>query len=269
MSYIVRKLRNLPTFSVKHAVTKIIHSLHDTKKDAIAQMKILNGVPTKITGGAMAMSGLSPAAKKILTYLKSLYPVKTLKQIGDKVLATLSKKKGGMFNRFFGKKGDDNKKNPERKTIRSADEIEALQNNTEDMVNEWDRVGIKELYEDGVINAAERRELLDLMGARDGNRLAEQVTGDPQALAQYRALNEQINHNINMFLEREAERHIEGKGRNRMRGGNSSIVGSVASFIINSLDYSSAYTFGLYLSALSGGEYKAKDTANYLYNTPR
>ena len=152
MSYIVRKLRNQPTFSVKNAMSGVVHSLHATKANATKQVKLLNAidhefVPTKMTGGAMP--ALPTAAKKILTYLKPLYSVKTLKQIGDRVLALLSKKKGGM------------------------------------------------------------------------------------------------------------------------RGGSSSLVGSVASFIINSLDYATAYAFGLYLSALSGGEYKAKDTASTLYNKPR
>lgn len=152
MPYVIRKLRNQPTFSVKNAISGVVHSLHSTKANATKQVKLLNAidhgfVPTKMKGGAMPV--LPAAAKKMLTYLKPLYSVKTLKQIGDRVLALLSKKKGGM------------------------------------------------------------------------------------------------------------------------RGESSSLVGSVASFIINSLDYATAYALGLYLSALSGGEYKAKDTANYIYNKPR
>jgi len=56
MPYIVRKIRNQPLFSVKNAISGVVHSFHATKANAKKQVRLLqaidNGfVPTKMTGG--------------------------------------------------------------------------------------------------------------------------------------------------------------------------------------------------------------------------
>lgn len=146
--------------------------------------------------------------------------------------------KGGMFKKLFGKKDDEKK--PERKTIRSANEVLALQNNTEDFDNEWNAKGIQELFEDGIMNEAQKQELLNLISARNANRVAADMTGDPAAKNNYDRLNAQINANINILLDLERERHIEGKGfRHRKRHSSGGAVLLPKGHLANKLDLSS------------------------------
>ena len=94
--YILRKVRNQSLFSVKNAQTGQIHSQHSTKTNAMNQIKLLNAIDHGFIpqqGGARPQ--LSSIAKKMLSYLESMYSASYLQQVAKDILKLTGHKSGG------------------------------------------------------------------------------------------------------------------------------------------------------------------------------
>lgn len=107
MPYVVRKIRNQPYYSVKNAVSGIIHSAHTTKANAMKQVKLLEG----LIGGAKADGhvrvGMGLSKKDIASFITASYAKpENAKQVNDYFLDNeLSTKKNKVYV------------NPEKKVI--------------------------------------------------------------------------------------------------------------------------------------------------------
>jgi len=95
--YILRKIRNQQLFSVKNAQTGQVHSQHSTKTNALNQIKLLNAIDHGLIpsqrGGSRPQ--LSSIAKKMLSYLESMYSASYLQQVAKDILKLTGHKTGG------------------------------------------------------------------------------------------------------------------------------------------------------------------------------
>lgn len=99
MPYQIRKVRGKELFSVKNVETGKIHAHATTKANAKKQVKLLQAIDhgfvpqssEDLEGGAR----LNPAVQSMITYLKSLYPHKTLMSVANEILKLTGQKMTG------------------------------------------------------------------------------------------------------------------------------------------------------------------------------
>jgi len=72
-------------YSVKNPITGQVHSHHATRRNALAQLRLLHGIDHGLVprrGGAR----VNPIVKRMYDYLSSLYPKKTLLSVANEII---------------------------------------------------------------------------------------------------------------------------------------------------------------------------------------